>query len=124
MALSTETFENRVSKSKATLDRYWNPRYNPATWPHLITFTIGFSTDALPKKNYKLLFDSDSWHVRRTDDPITKPTSLVPYGYDGNFADYANGTYRWRASTDRGHDMWHAAINGRGQFYAVEKVKT
>lgn len=118
MAPPTETFENRVSKTKATLDRYWNPRYNPATWPHLVTFTIGFSTDALPEKNYKLVGTS---HVEQTDDPITKPTSLVPYGYDGNFADYANGTYRWRASEDKGHDMWHAAINGRGQFYAVEK---
>lgn len=118
MAPTTETFENRVSKTKATLDRYWNPRYNPATWPHLVTFTIGFSTDALPEKNYKLVGTS---HVEQTDDPITKPTSLVPYGYDGNFADYANGTYRWRASSDKGHDMWHAAINGRGQFYAVEK---
>jgi type IV pilus assembly protein PilY1 len=116
IAPATETFENRVSKTKATLDRFWNPRYNPATWPHLVTFTIGFSVDALPETNYKW---NGSSHV--SDGAITKPTSLVPYGYDGNFADYANGTYRWRASSDKGHDMWHAAINGRGQFYAVEK---
>lgn len=118
IAPATETFENRVSKTTATLDRFWNPRYNPATWPHLVTFTIGFSEDALPEKNYKLVGTS---HVEQTSDPITKPTSLVPYGYDGNFADYANGLYRWRAQSDKGHDMWHAAINGRGQFYAVEK---
>lgn len=116
MAPATETFENRVSKTKATLDRYWNPRYNPATWPHLVTFTIGFSTDALPENNYKLNGSSHDYVNK-----ITKPTSLVPYGYDGNFADYANGTYRWHATKDKGHDMWHAAINGRGQFYAVEK---
>ena len=115
-APASETFENRVTKTKATLDRFWNPRYNPATWAHMVTFTIGFSEDALPKKNYKLSEDN---YVE--DGDVTKPTSLVPYGYDGNFADYANGTYRWLASTDRGHDMWHAAINGRGQFYAVEK---
>lgn len=115
-APATETFENRVTKTKATLDRYWNPRYNPATWPHLVTFTIGFSTDALPENNYKLNGTKHEYVEK-----ITKPTSLVPYGYDGNFADYANGTYRWRASSDKGHDMWHAAINGRGQFYAVEK---
>ena len=118
VAPTTETFENRVSKTTATLDRFWNPRYNPATWAHMVTFTIGFSTDALPEKNYKLVGTS---HVEQTDNPIIKPTSLVPYGYDGNFADYANGTYRWRASSDKGHDMWHAAINSRGQFYAVEK---
>ena len=116
VAPATETFENRVSKTTATLDRYWNPRYNPATWAHLVTFTIGFSEDALPKKNYRLSGTSHDYV-----DNITNPTSLLPYGYDGNFADYANGTYRWRASKDKGHDMWHAALNSRGQFYAVEK---
>lgn len=115
-APATETFENRVTKAKATLERFWNPRYNPATWPHLVTYTIGFSEDALPETNYKW---NGSYYV--ADGAITKPTSLVPYGYDGNFADYANGTYRWRASSDKGHDMWHAALNGRGHFYAVEK---
>jgi len=116
VAPATETFENRVSKTTATLDRYWNPRYNPATWAHLVTFTIGFSEDALPKENYRL---DGTNHVKV--DNITNPTSLLPYGYDGNFADYANGTYRWHATKDRGHDMWHAALNSRGQFYAVEK---
>ena len=113
VAPATETFENRVTKTKATLNRYWNPRYNPATWAHMVTFTIGFSSDALPEKKY---------NSAGTDKgAITAPTSLLPYGYDGNLADYANGTYRWFASKDKGHDMWHAALNGRGQFYAVEK---
>ena len=48
-----ETFTNRVSGRKATLKKYWNPRYNPATWPHMTTFTIGFSTDSLPKNQYR-----------------------------------------------------------------------
>ena len=113
-APATETFENKVTHTKATLDRFWNPKYNPATWANLVTFTIGFSGDALPKKNYNAAGTNIG--------SITNPTSLLPYGYDGNFADYANGTYSWKAyGKDRGHDMWHAALNSRGQFYAVEK---
>lgn len=113
-AAPTETFKNRVSKTTATLPKYWNPRYNPATWPHMVTYTVGFSSDSLPEKNYTSS-GTDKGN-------ITAPSSMLPYDFDGNFADYANGTYSWRArNSDKGHDMWHAAINGRGRFFAVEK---
>jgi len=110
----TETFKNRVSGSTATLEKYWNPRYDPATWPHMVTFTVGFSSAALPLRNYRASNGAVAGNIQ-------SPSGLIPYGYDGNFADYANGTYKWSAHLDRGHDMWHAAINGRGQFYSVEK---
>jgi len=110
----TETFTNKYTGSKATLEKYWNPRYDPATWPHMVTFTVGFSSAALPQRNYRASDNADMGDIQN-------PSGLIPYGYDGSFADYANGTYKWRASWDRGHDMWHAAINGRGQFYSVEK---
>lgn len=112
-APATEVFQNRVTNTTATLDRFWNPRYDPATWAHMVTYTIGFSSDALPKTNYSPSGSNQG--------AITAPSSLLPYGYDGNLADYANGTYQWFASKDKGHDMWHAALNSRGQFYAVEK---
>ncbi|WP_027016851.1 pilus assembly protein [Comamonas composti] len=113
-APSHETFTSKETGAKVELERYWNPRYDPATWPHLVTFTIGFSNDALPKNNYT------SSGVRKST--ITAPSSMLPYGFDGNLADYANGTYGWRAAgNDKGHDMWHSALNGRGEFYAVEK---
>ena len=113
-APTTETFTNQVTTVQATLPKYWNPRYDPATWPHMVTYTVGFSNDALPKRNYT------SGGIGEGD--ITTPSSLLPYDFDGSFAEYANGTYAWRAlNSDRGHDMWHAAINSRGRFFAVEK---
>ena len=113
-APATETFKNRITNTTATIDRFWNPKYNPATWANLVTFTIGFSSAALPRYNYNA--------AGTPQNNITNPTSMLPYGYDGNIADYANGTYSWRAANnDRGHDMWHAALNSRGQFYAVER---
>ncbi|MFN9728771.1 pilus assembly protein [Acidovorax sp.] len=113
-APATETFKNRVTNVTTTIDKYWNPRHNPATWPHMVTYTIGFSGDALPQNNYNDAGDHQG--------AITTPSSMLPYEYDGSFAEYANGAYAWKAaSKDRGHDMWHAALNGRGRFYAVEK---
>ena len=138
-----ETFTNRVSKRQATLKKYWNPRYNPATWPHMTTFTIGFSTDSLPKNQYRPMGNDTSWvgnigkysTPKLWNDPgpnldttnlnnglLVAPSSTLPYGYDGSFADYASGKAQWHAiAKQEQDDMWHAAINGRGQFYAVEK---
>lgn len=99
----------------AKLKRYWNPQYNPATWPHMVTYTIGFSNDAI------------TWPGAGTSNAggtITPPTEAVPFGYDGSFPDLVNGERYWpKMSTEnvRALDLWHAAINGRGRFYAVNK---
>lgn len=125
----SETFTSSASKASVTLDKYWNPRFNPATWPHMSTFTIGFGNDALPRFNYA----PNGLPQGR----LQPPGHAMPYGYDGNFAEYANGSFAWRAAgavtqdgrlpaaieADRGHDMWHAALNGRGSFHAVHRAE-
>lgn len=162
-APETETFTNPKTKKTATLNKYWNPRYNPATWPHMVTFTIGFSTDSIPTEQYRPVGSSseiesnigrywltekagNKWYQKKdgllwqydgpelagssnaatdngNDGKLIKPSSTLPYGYDGSFADYAAGRAQWFSVKGGGasQDMWHAAINGRGQFYAVEK---
>lgn len=161
-ASATETFKNPKTGKTATLEKYWNPRYNPANWAHMVTFTIGFSTDSLPSKQYRPMGTASQaagnigkyWRDGTTganndwgsttglfyylDGPtaannteattnngnsgnLIKPSSNMPYGYDGSFADYAAGRAQWYSIKQPAEDMWHAAINGRGQFYAVEK---
>ena len=162
-APATETFTNPKTKKTATLNKYWNPRYNPATWPHMVTFTIGFSNDSIPTNQYRpegsdseaeknigrYWIDKkigDKWYEKKdgplwqydgpslaksgnaatnngNDGKLIKPSSTLPYGYDGSFADYAAGRSQWYSvkGGEASQDMWHAAINGRGQFYAVEK---
>ena len=162
-APATETFTNPKTKKTATLNKYWNPRYNPATWPHMVTFTIGFSNDSIPTDQFRPIGnDSEAeknigrywidkkignkWYEAKdgplwqydgpylakssnaatnngNDGKLIKPSSTLPYGYDGSFADYAAGRAQWYSVKGGGasQDMWHAAINGRGQFYAVEK---
>ena len=110
-AASTENFGNDSAGNPAILERYWNPRYNPATWAHMITYTIGFSNVAA------------EWPGAPN---IVGPTEKVPFGYDGSFADLVTGNKEWPDMGTGGEpvralDLWHAAINGRGKFFAVTK---
>ena len=98
-----------TAENPAIIERFWNPRYNPATWPHMVTYTIGFSNDAI------------TWPGARD---IIKPTETLPFGYDGSFPDLVRGDKNWpemNSESRRSLDLWHAALNGRGRFYAVEE---
>ena len=108
-AEETENFGKDSAKKDAILKKYWNPKYNPATWPHMVTYTIGFSAAAY------------TW-PGATD--IKAPSKMVPFGYDGSFPDLVTGNLSWPKMDNenkRSLDLWHAALNGRGRFYAVEK---
>ena len=99
---------NTETKS-VNLQKYWNPKYNPATWPHMVTYTIGFSEEAV------------TWEGATN---IISPTDQAPFGYDKGFADIVTGWETWptmSSENKRSLDMWHAAINGRGRFYAVRQ---
>lgn len=108
-APATENFGKDLANKDAILERYWNPRYNPATWPHMVTYTIGFSNDAV------------TWPGAPN---IIGPTQQLPFGYDNSFLDLVTGNKTWPAMSAedrRALDLWHAALNGRGRFYAVKK---
>jgi type IV pilus assembly protein PilY1 len=93
------------------LEKYWNPKYNPATWPHMVTYTIGFSDEAV------------TWPGAST---IIAPTTKVPFGYDNSFIDLVTGWQTWPVMDNenkRSLDLWHASINGRGRYYAVTEAE-
>ncbi len=116
----TEWEQIPISTTKSvTLEKYWNPRYNPATWPHMVTYTIGFSDQAV------------SWNLSPS---ITKPDQTVPFDFTHGFTDLVTGWTSWPdlnssnhhksdSNSDRALDLWHAAINGRGRFYAVTEAE-
>lgn len=83
---------------------YWDPRNNPATWQHMSNFIVGLSlSKALTHPNlpwggtthagvgYQNLLSSTDW-------PDTIASS----------------------SQKNVYDLWHAAINSRGEFYSVD----
>ena len=73
----------------------------------MVTYTIGFSNEAV------------TWPGANQ---IIAPTIKVPFGYDNSFIDLVTGWETWPAMDNvdkRSLDLWHAAINGRGRYYAV-----
>lgn len=77
---------------------YWNPANDPATWPHLVQFMIGFGVDGT---------------IRKTADNLLKlrKGQLQWPRLQGN-SPYSD-------TAEKIDDMWHAAINSRGEFFAA-----
>lgn len=95
-----------------TLAPYWNPKNNPATWQHLVTYTIGFTAAAT------------TW----AGDPVWTGDMYSGAGVNG----LTSGTTTWAsplcgasqndpcpfdtAAGRRAQELWHAALNGRGRY--------
>lgn len=86
---------------------YWDARNDPAKWQHMVNFTMGLGlTRSL------------------TSTGIQWQGSTFASAADGNgFKNLQNGTAWPPAATDSGnnvYDLWHAAINSRGEFFSVD----
>ncbi|WP_312270361.1 PilC/PilY family type IV pilus protein [Pseudomonas sp.] len=84
-----------------TVSQYWNPKNDPATWQHLTSFFVGIG---LSKALTNPAWDGDT--------------------YSGGYSQLLAGTLAWpsasSASQNNVYDLWHAAINGRGEFFSAE----
>lgn len=89
-------------KTGSDEENYWNPVNDPASWQHMTTFTIGLGfADILSDP----LFDGDT--------------------FEGDYDQLVSGEKRWPAVggnnfLNNPYDLWHAAINGRGQFFSAD----
>jgi type IV pilus assembly protein PilY1 len=88
-----------------TLSSYWNPRNDPATWQHLSGFYVGIGlTRSLT---------SPAW----TGDT-----------FSGGYDSIAAGTLAWpearNNSANNVYDLWHAAIDSRGEFFSADSPDT
>lgn len=103
------TLANKLSpyipfKSDNSTADYWNPRNDPATWQHLVNFTMGLG--------------------------LTRSLNLASLPWEGStfagegYENFATGTKPWpTVSADNNnnvYDLWHAAINSRGEFFSVD----
>jgi type IV pilus assembly protein PilY1 len=118
------------------LQKFWNPKTDPATWQHVTQYTIGFGLGAV------------SWPVQTADGTlIPNPTRDLAtratpqdWGtngtsadmYAGDYAQLVRGKYTWpdvysddtspsgNQQNQRTVELWHAAINGRGKYYPAK----
>lgn len=109
----SETFS--ADGKSVTFTEDWNPRNDPATWQHLVQYTIGYGPNA------------SNLGKNTTKSPVF--TGGVYGMYDTGFAELAVGSTKWDDVTGstadgdyddyRPQEMWHMAINSRGKFYPV-----
>ena len=88
---------------------YWDPRNDPATWQHLVTYTIGLGLGNV--------LTSPQW----------KGSTFASDSSGNGYQQFATGT-AWPATGDNAipgnvYDLWHAAINGRGEFFSADNPK-
>ncbi|WP_374510940.1 pilus assembly protein [Niveibacterium sp.] len=84
---------------------FWNAKNDPATWQHMVTFTVGLGmTTALKGLGLDYSTTTGTW--------------------GGSYPALAAGTMSWPVpssdSINNTSDLWHAAINSRGQFFSAE----
>ncbi len=89
--------------SGTALENYFNPDNDPATWQHLTTFTVGFG-------------------VAGTLNPANYFDRALPAG-SGQYDELLNGTANWNAGNVV-DDLWHAALNGRGEYFSAKDPTT
>ena len=80
---------------------YWHPRNDPANWQHLVSFTVGLGLNGT-------LNPADYFN-----------SSLLT----GDYHDLLSGTKNWNAG-DEIDDLWHAALNGRGEYFSAKDPTT
>ena len=80
---------------------YWDPRNNPSTWQNMTTFTLGLG--------------------------LTSSLTSPAWGgstFEGDYGKLADGSIAWPAasadSANNVYDLWHAAINSRGEFFSAD----
>lgn len=82
-------------------DKYWDPRNDPANWQHMTTFTLGLGL------------------TRQLTDPLWGGST-----FSGDYAALKAGTKAWPEaksnSNNNVYDLWHAALNSRGEFFSVD----
>ncbi len=130
-ALNNNITPYSVDQTGTAAEQYWNPKNDPATWQHMVNYTIGLglSNSLIAACNY----DQGSSPV--VADPNNPTPGCPVWGgstYAGDYTGLKAGTKNWpkingSIGTNYGHepdghvyDLWHAAINSRGKFFSAE----
>ena len=108
-----------------SLPEYWNPKNDPATWQHMVTYSIGFTASATAWTGAPV-WNTDTYNTSGDYPNLVQgtkswPSPLCRVGYTdpdtvgGNTA--CNGSTGYRArDAYRSSELWHMALNGRGKF--------
>jgi type IV pilus assembly protein PilY1 len=123
-------FKQKVTTAETvgatTVQPFWNPKNNPANWQHMVTYTIGFDADgAGPGAGADQWAGAPLWggstyagdYPGLTAGSVAWPTPFCgsPLTSAGNGPCDGSTGYSQRGDA-RKAELWHAALNARGQF--------
>ncbi len=95
-------------KSGESTTDYWDPRNDPATWQHMTNFIMGLGLTST---------------LNNAGIPWSGSTHQG-IGYEA----LAAGTQDWpeasSGSSNNVYDLWHAAINSRGEFFSADSPES
>lgn len=98
---------------------YWDPRNNPATWQHMVNFTVG-----LGLSNSLTNPDAPTWYGDKESPTYADMDELFKIGASGKnwplVRDDHSHLGSARSSPNNVYDLWHAAINSRGEFFSAD----
>ncbi|MTZ14237.1 pilus assembly protein PilY [Pseudomonas sp. JL972] len=103
------SLKNRVSpffadETGSDTENYWNPKNDPATWQHMTNFIMGLGLTS------SMNVSGLPW----------EGSTFAGEGYEA----LLSGTQNWppaaSGSSNNVYDLWHAAINSRGEFFSVD----
>lgn len=109
-----ETLPNKVPafipyQDRDTSKQTWDPRNNPATWQHMVNFMMGLGlTASLSKPDIPWegsTFSGAGYSALKAGTAVWPRVSG-----DDESDDNKNNVY----------DLWHAALNSRGEFFSVD----
>lgn len=96
-----------IPNPEDTNEEYWDPRNDPATWQHMTTFTVGLGLDnALDEPG--LPWTGDTFGG----------AGYTALSTDTNWPPASSG------SNNNVYDLWHTAINSRGEFFSANSPDT
>jgi type IV pilus assembly protein PilY1 len=106
-----------TAQRPAELEGYWNPRNDPATWQHMVTYTIGFNDAASWTGQPAWGGDTFSNLGGLIRGDISWPSPFCIFYDDQNRpCDRAFGLLWLTRENERKVELWHAALNSRGRF--------
>lgn len=89
--------------------QYWDARNNPATWQHMVNFMVGLGLTS------SLVEDNILWEPEKGTFGSSGYKALA----DGS-AVWPNVGSQSSANNGKVYDLWHAAINSRGEFFSAD----
>lgn len=101
---------NTLPVASWTSTEYWDPKNDPASWQHLVTYTIGLGLSS------------------SLTNPPYLGSAFASNGSGQGYQQFASGSATWPTTAADAvpgnvYDLWHAAINGRGDFFSAESPR-